>query len=77
MSTTEKLYITEKEAVIRYGYSRSWFQRARWEGYSPPFIKVHGGRVLYPLQQTDQWFADFGLKTSTSQVTEEMRNAKR
>lgn len=67
-TSIEKLYITEKEAVVRYGYSRSWFQRARWAGESPPFIKVNGGRILYPIAHTDAWFNNFGLKTSTSQV---------
>ena len=64
----EKIYITEKEAVIRYSYSRAWFQRARWAGNSPPFVKVNGGRILYPIAQTDAWFGRFGLKTSTSQM---------
>ena len=64
----EKIYITEKEAVIRYSYSRAWFQRARWAGNSPPFVKVNGGRILYPIVQTDAWFGRFALKTSTSKV---------
>lgn len=67
-TSIEKLYITEKEAMVRYGYSRSWFQRARWAGESPPFIKINGGRILYPIAQADAWFGRFGLKTSTSQV---------
>lgn len=64
----EKLYITEKEAVIRYGYSRAWFQRARWAGESLPFIKINGGRILYPIEKADEWFNNFGLKTSTSKI---------
>ena len=64
----ERLYMTEKEAVLRYGYSRAWFQRARWAGNSPPFIKVNGGRILYPITETDEWFRDFGLKISTARI---------
>lgn len=64
----EKIYMTEKEAVLRYGYSKFWFQRARWTGESPPYIKVNGGRILYLIAQTDAWFNNFGLKTSTTQI---------
>jgi hypothetical protein len=69
----EKLYLTEKEAAIRYGYSRTWFQRARWAGNSPAYLKINSnsngrGRVLYPILETDDWFSNHGLKTSTSGV---------
>lgn len=61
----QKLYINEQEASGRYNYSRQWFQRERWKGTGPPFMKIRG-KILYPLEQTDQWFASFGLKQSTS-----------
>ena len=64
----DKLYMTEKEAVLRYSYSRAWFQRARWAGNSSPFVKVNGGRILYPIVEADAWFQRLGLKTSTSQI---------
>lgn len=60
MSDIEKLYLNEREAASRYGYSCKWFQRQRWKGTGPKFIKVNGGRVLYPIQETDDWFAAFG-----------------
>jgi predicted DNA-binding transcriptional regulator AlpA len=66
MSQIQKLYISESEASQRYGYSRQWFQRCRWRGEGPKFIKVNGGRVLYPLEQTDNWFQSFGCQQSTS-----------
>ncbi len=59
------LLIDEKEAKERYGMSRAWFQRKRWEGGGPPFIKL-AGRVLYPVAGTDTWFANH-LVDSTSQ----------
>ena len=62
-----KRAISEKEAASIYPYSRSWFQRARWAGNSPPYIKVRG-RVMYPLDELDKWFASYGLRTSTSAV---------
>lgn len=67
MSQVQKLYLNETEAAMRYGYSRQWFQRERWKGTGPHFIKVNGGRVLYPLEQTDHWFQAFGYKKSTSE----------
>lgn len=52
----EKIYMTEKEAAIRYGYSVHWFRRTRWEGNGPPFLKMNNsqtGRIFYPIEQTD------------------------
>lgn len=66
------MYISEKDASIRYSLSRSWFQRARWAGRGPSFIKVNGGKVLYPLQAADQWFKQFCLRNSTSEKVEEI-----
>lgn len=66
MSQISKRYMNETEASIRYGYSRQWFQRERWKGTGPKFIKINGGRVLYPIDETDAWFASFGLQQSTS-----------
>ena len=66
MSFISKIYLNETEASHRYGYSRQWFQRERWKGTGPSFIKVNSGRILYPIDTTDAWFKDFGLQTSTS-----------
>ena len=66
MTDFKKLYLNETEASERYGYSRQWFQRERWKGTGPKFIKINGGKILYPLQDTDAWFASFGLQQSTS-----------
>ncbi len=52
-------YLTEKEASQRYGYSSSWFSRARAQGYGPRYIQLREhGRILYPLDDTDKWFKD-------------------
>jgi phage pi2 protein 07 len=66
MTNIQKIYLTEEEASKRYGYSRQWYQRQRWLGTGPKFIKVNGGRVFYPIQDTDNWFSNFGLRASTS-----------
>ena len=52
----DKHLINENEASERYGYSRQWFQRERWKGTGPRFLKINNGRVLYPLKETDDWF---------------------
>ena len=57
--------ISEKEAAQRYPYSVKWYQRMRWQGGGPPYIKVRG-RVMYPLMELDEWFSGHGLRTSTS-----------
>ena len=64
----EKIYINEKEAVVRYGYSRAWFQQKRWAGNSPPYIKINNGGVRYPIRECDAWFSNHGLRTSTSAI---------
>ncbi len=61
----QKLFLSETEAANRYSYSRAWFQRARWAGYGPKFIKIRG-KILYPFEQTDAWFSGHGLRASTS-----------
>lgn len=62
----EALYINEVKAALRYGYSRQWFQRCRWDGTGPKFLKINS-KILYPLKETDDWFASFGLHQSTSE----------
>jgi hypothetical protein len=50
-------YITEKEAAQRYGYSSWWFIKARRQEYGPHYIQIMTfGRILYPLEETDEWF---------------------
>ena len=52
-------FLTDKEAAERYGYSQSWFIRARGEGFGPKFIQLKDkGRVLYPVEKTDNWFRE-------------------
>lgn len=52
-----KEYLTLKDASKRYGHSPSWFIRERENGDGPPFTQIKAsGRVLYPLEETDDWF---------------------
>ena len=69
----DDLYITETEASLRYKYSKFWFQRCRWAGNGPPFLKIRG-KILYPLKETDAWFNGHGFLTSTSEFNREGSN---
>lgn len=51
----DKKYITDKECAQRFGYSQSWFQKNRFLGKPPPYIKLNG-KILYELDQIDNWF---------------------
>lgn len=54
-----KVYISDKEASVRYGYSQAWFQKRRHKKMGPPFIKLQGkGKVFYSMEDTDKWFKD-------------------
>gem|GEM_PF-1512672 len=54
-----KVYISDKEAAVRYGYSQGWFQKMRHEKAGPPFVKLRGkGKVYYAMEETDKWFKD-------------------
>jgi len=62
--------IDEQQAAERYGLSRSWFQRARWAGNGPPYMKLQG-RVLYPLEETDCWFKAHLIRSTSEQCQTE------
>ena len=50
-------YLTEKEASNRYGYSKSWFEKKRLEHKGPRYIRLNfNSRILYPVDETDNWF---------------------
>ena len=58
--------MSESTASKRYDYSPAWFQKMRWKGGGPPYIKI-GNSVRYPVDGTDDWFESFGLQNSTSE----------
>lgn len=58
--------LTEAEAAEITGYSRSWFQRKRWEGGGPPFRKI-GRSVRYPTDELAVWIETHVLRRSTSE----------
>lgn len=58
--------LTESEAAEITGYSRSWFQRKRWEGGGPPFRKI-GHSIRYPQNELISWIENHALRLSTSE----------
>lgn len=66
---TGVIFITDQEASKRYGLSRAWFQRKRWEGGGPPYIKL-SRNVLYPMESTDHWFLNRITASTSSADTE-------
>jgi predicted DNA-binding transcriptional regulator AlpA len=50
-------YISDKEASEKFGYSQSWFQKVRYEGNGPKYVRIKNkGKVLYPLKDLNEWF---------------------
>jgi hypothetical protein len=66
--TNHKKGLSEKEAAVRWPYSVAWFRRKRIEGGGPPYMKV-GGRVIYLIDNLDEWFEAHSIITSTSEVS--------
>jgi len=62
-----KRNLTVVEASEAYGMSVAWFNRERWKGTGPRFLKMEGkaGRVLYPTDELDAFF-ESRLRKSTS-----------
>jgi len=48
-------YLVEKELSNKYGLSKHWFRKARYEGKSPTYHKLNG-KVYYKEDQVDEWF---------------------
>lgn len=60
----EKL-ITEKEAARITGLSIAWFQRKRWEGGGPPYVKFDHA-VRYKESDLETWINAHSGRRSTS-----------
>ena len=60
----EKL-LTEKEAARVTGLSPAWFQRKRWAGDGPPFVKF-GHAVRYKESDLEAWIDAHAGRRSTS-----------
>lgn len=50
-----KIYITDKEAAKRYGYSAFWFQKQRSKHIGPPYMRLFN-KIYYEQDKLDEWF---------------------
>jgi predicted DNA-binding transcriptional regulator AlpA len=57
-------YISTLEAARLTGLSPAWFERSRWAGDGPPFVKLRR-TVKYPLDELHSWMRE-RLRTSTT-----------
>jgi len=63
MNTLDR-YLSTTEAAQITGLSAAWFERSRWAGNGPPFVKL-GRAVRYPSDELHAWMRSH-LRTSTS-----------
>jgi predicted DNA-binding transcriptional regulator AlpA len=68
-AANEPRYVDEATAAAVTSMSRAWFQRARWAGTGPPYIKL-GRSVRYRLDELISWF-EARKRTSTSAIRED------
>jgi predicted DNA-binding transcriptional regulator AlpA len=47
-------YVTTAQASHLTGLSPAWFERSRWAGGGPPFVKL-GAAVRYPADKLHAW----------------------
>lgn len=64
------VYVSEKEAARITGLSTAWFQRARWAGNGPPFIKLGGAhrKVQYNREELLKWFEARKVNSTSDDV---------
>lgn len=61
---TQPKYLSTAQASRETGFSVPWFERSRWDGSGPPYIKV-GRAVRYPVDDLHVWMRQ-RLRTSTT-----------
>jgi len=66
-----KKLINEKEASELFGMSVAWFQRKRWEGGGPLFLKIDKKSIRYQISDLNNYFIKKKLR-STSEITSEL-----
>lgn len=65
--SSQLIFLTEGQASEIIPRSKFWFQKRRWAGDGPPYVKV-GGRVLYERQALIDWLRQHS-RTSTTDST--------
>jgi predicted DNA-binding transcriptional regulator AlpA len=67
MHTLSDRYLTERQAAEITGLSVSFFQRARWQGSGPPFVRVSARAIRYKESALRDWMEQ-RTKRSTSEA---------
>jgi hypothetical protein len=49
------IYINEKEASTKYGFSISWFRKNRFSKHKIPYHKLNG-KVYFKPNELEAWF---------------------
>lgn len=52
----KKSLLTTKEVSTLTGFSTSYFEKGRINGYGPDFLRIRG-RILYRLEAVENWLA--------------------
>ncbi len=64
---TQLLFLTEQQAAVVFPRSRFWFQKKRWKGDGPAYVKVDK-RVFYEKQVLIDWFRRHQRTSTTRQA---------
>jgi hypothetical protein len=65
--------IRTKEASKRWGPSERWFEKGRFYGYGPPYLKVRG-LIFYNTETGDEWFAAHQRRSTSEPTNVEARD---
>lgn len=65
LDQTAIVYLSTNDAARITGLSSAWFERARWAGNGPAYIKL-GKAVRYPSDELHTWMRSH-LRTSTTE----------
>jgi len=62
---------TESQASIEWNRSKAWFQRKRWEGGGPVYMKMPGlkGGILYRRSDLEDYFNGCVCKSTSESAS--------
>ena len=70
-SRDDRDLLTEKQAKEELPFSESWFQKQRWRGLGPPFLRL-SNRVFYRRSSLREW-VDAHMRRAEEQERTETR----
>ena len=63
MSSSDPAYMTPAQLALRWHLARQTLANWRAQGKGPPFIRVSGGRILYPIHSIYSFEANKSCST--------------